>query len=283
MEQVRHPAQSAQRAMPARNLRFFDKAMARRWYMGGDPVSSAFFSALSATFPLGERFFIDSVRPWQGLLGPKLAGEVTAFIVQEALHTREHLVCNELIAATGYDASGMEARTRAVLAPYRVTAAERQLGLTIALEHFTALFARAVLTRPELLDGAPAEVRALWRWHAMEEIEHKAVAFDVFDAISASWSRPRRYAFRMRALVEASWVLMSVVARNMTDLFRQDGLPQLATWARAIGYFFGWRGVLTRMIGGYMAWLRPGFHPWQHDDLALAQAVAQELQPGGAQ
>jgi hypothetical protein len=268
--------------MPARNLRFFDNDVQQRWYMGSDPVRSAFFSALSATFPLGERFLIDSVRPWQGALKPKLAAEVKAFIVQEALHTREHLVCNELIAATGYDADAMEQRTRDVLAPYVAAPILRQLGLTMALEHFTALFAHAVLSRPALLEGAPPEVRSLWRWHAMEEIEHKAVAFDVFLAVTAGWSRSRRYRFRARALVEATWVLTSVVARNMTDLFRQDGLPQVATWRRAIGYFFGWRGVLTRMVGGYLVWLRPGFHPWQHDDLALAQAVAGDLLPASA-
>jgi hypothetical protein len=279
MMQAALPDRSPPHAMPARNIRFFDDPIAQRWYMGRDPVRSAFFSALSATFPLGEQFFIDSVRPWQGALEAKLAGEVNAFIVQEALHTREHLVCNELIAATGYAAAAMEERTREVLAPYRKASSLRQLGLTIALEHFTALFAHAVLTRPELLEDAPAEVVALWRWHAMEEIEHKAVAFDVFMAVTSRWSRLRRYAFRTRALVEATWVLMSVVARNMTDLFAQDDLPQPATWKRAIGYFFGWRGVLTRMAGGYFAWLRPGFHPWQHDDLAIAQAVARDLQP----
>lgn len=267
-------------AMPARNVRFFGSDLAHRWYMGGDPVRSAFFTALSGTFPLGERFFIDSVRQWRGAADPGLAAQVDAFIVQEALHTREHLVCNELIATAGYDAAQLTERTHRVLAPYRAAPRIRQLGLTIALEHFTALFAHAVLTRPELLSGAPSEVRSLWRWHAMEEIEHKAVAFDVFECATASWPRYRRYAFRVRALAEATGVLASVVARNMADLFAQDGLPQPATLLLALRYFFGWRGVVTRMAGGYLSWLRPGFHPWQHDDLALAQQVAREMPAG---
>jgi predicted signal transduction protein with EAL and GGDEF domain len=85
----------------------------------------------------------------------------------------------------------------------------------------TALLAHAVLTRPELPEGAPAEVVALWRWHAMKEIGHKAVAFDVFMTVTVGWPRRRRYAFRTRAFVEATWVLMSVVARDLTDLLSQ--------------------------------------------------------------
>ena len=269
-------------AMPARDIRFFTTAVGTRWYMGGDPVPSAFLSALSATFPLGEKFFIDSVRRFAGSVGTPLAREIDAFVVQEAFHTREHLAFNRLVADTGYATEGLTARTRAVLQPFRGKSALRQLGLTMALEHFTALFAHEVLTRHRRLAPAPAEVRALWRWHAMEEIEHKAVAFDTFMAATRTWSRAGRYAFRAVAMIEATWVLLSVVARNMDDLFEQDGLPRLATWARGLRYFFGWGGVLTSMLAPYLAWFRPGFRPWDIDDRALVRAVASELPPSGA-
>ncbi len=262
-----------------RNLSFFSAPVADRWYMGGDPVPSAFFSALSATFPLGEKFFIDSVRRFRNDVGLALAGEVDAFIVQEALHTREHLAFNRLVADVGYDTAAMTQRTREALAPFRLGPASRQLGLTMALEHFTALFAHEVLVNADRLRSAPADIRALWRWHAMEEIEHKAVAFDVFAVISASWTRRRRYAFRVRAMAQATRVLLSVVARNMDDLFAQDELPRWATWMRASRYLFGRRGVLTTMVPDYLRWFRPGFHPWQNNDAALARAVADEL-PG---
>lgn len=265
------------RRLPVRNLRFFTSPVADRWYMGGDPIASAFLSALSATFPLGEKFFIDSVRRFNGDVREDLRAEVDAFVAQEAVHTREHLAFNKLVEATGYATGGMTERTRAVLAPFRASSPLRQLGLTMALEHFTALFAHEVLVRDRRLAAAPVEIRALWRWHAMEEIEHKAVAFDVFAWVSRSWPRHRRYAFRVRAMVEATRVLLSVVARNMADLFRQDGLSQLNAWRRALGYFFGIRGVLTCMVPGYLHWFRPGFHPWQIDDAGLAEQVAIEL------
>lgn len=269
--------------IPARDLRFCDEAVDRRWYMGGDPVPSAFLSALSATFPLGEKFFIDSVRQFRGKVGEELAAAIQAFVVQEAFHTREHLAFNRLVGDTGYATAAMTERTRAVLRPFRAKDALRQLGLTMALEHFTALFAHEVLSKESRLRAAPAHVRALWRWHAMEEIEHKAVAFDVFMAATRSWSRARRYAFRCRVMVEATRVLLWVVARNMGDLFAQDGLPRTATWLRAVRYFFGVDGVLTSMASGYLAWFRPGFQPWDIDDRALVRDVEREIAARGEQ
>lgn len=263
--------------MPARDLRFSRAPVRRRWYMGGDPVPSTFLSALSSTFPLGEKFFIDSVRRFRNDVSTTLEAEIDAFVAQEAFHTREHLAFNRLVGDLGYSTAEMTERTRAVLAPYRTKSPLRQLGLTMALEHFTALFAHEVLTRDRRLRPAPDSIRALWRWHAMEEIEHKAVAFDTFAEVTRSWAPHRRYGFRVRAMVEATWVLLTVVARNMNDLFGQDDLPKRATWTRAVGYFFGPRGVLTSMALDYLAWFRPGFHPWQIDDRALAQQVEREL------
>jgi len=265
-------------SMPARDLRFCEGAIDQRWYMAGDPVSSAFLSALSATFPLGEKFFIDSVRRFGGKVHGNLAEDIRAFVVQEAFHTREHLAFNKLVGNTGYATAAMTERTRAVLKPFRAKGVLRQLGLTMALEHFTALFAHEVLTRECRLASAPEHIRALWRWHAMEEIEHKAVAFDTFVEATRQWSGLRRYAFRCQVMVEATRVLLSVVARNMDDLFTQDRLPRRATWWQAIRYFFGFNGVLTSMAPAYLAWFRPGFHPWDIDDRALVEVVAQELE-----
>ena len=264
--------------MPARDLRFCEEAVDQRWDMGGEPVPSAFLSALSATFPLGEKFFIDSVRRFSGKVHGKLEEDIRAFIVQEAFHTREHLAFNRLVGDTGYSTAAMTERTRAVLRPFRARCALRQLGLTMALEHFTALFAHEVLTKECRLKPAPEHVRALWRWHAMEEIEHKAVAFDTFVEATRHWSSTRRYAFRCQVMVEATHVLLSVVARNMNDMFVQDGLPRLATWLQATRYFFGINGVLTSMVPAYLAWFRPGFRPWDIDDCALVEQVARELE-----
>jgi hypothetical protein len=264
-------------ALSPRDLSLARAPIAARWYVGGDQIASAFLSALSATFPLGEKFFIDSVRRFRAGLDPDLGAVVDAFVVQEALHTREHLAFNRLVAATGYETTRMTERTRAVLAPFRARSPLRQLGLTMALEHLTAIFAHDVLTREERVGAAPAEVRALWRWHALEEIEHKAVAFDVFLHATRGWTPRRRYAFRVRAMIGATRVLLGVVARNMDDLFAQDDPQRRPPWRRAARYFLGRHGVVTCIIPGYARWFRPGFHPDQIDDRELASRAALEL------
>src|SRR3954471_13024454 len=87
-----------------------------RWWHGNDPVATAFFNALSATFPQGEMFFIDSVRRYRDQAEPQLRDQIDRFIQQEAMHTREHVAFNRLIKDAGYDTAAMDAYTRTRMA-----------------------------------------------------------------------------------------------------------------------------------------------------------------------
>ena len=260
-----------------RNLSFGHDRAFDRWYMAGDPVSTSFFNALSATFPLGEKFFIDSVRPFRDAAPAPLCAQIADFIKQEALHTREHAAFNALMEAAGYDAAKLYANTRVEIDRMKRRSSMAQLGCTMALEHFTALFAHELLAVPRHLSCAPVEVRAMWRWHALEEIEHKAVAFDTFDVASRSWSPLRRWTFRAAILLEATLIFVRVVSRNLQSLHKQDRLPWLKTWMLTVGYLLGPRGVLTAMAPGWASWFRLGFHPWDRDDRALAAAAARDF------
>ena len=124
----------------ARDLRFSQGPVAARWYMGQDPVQTAFFSALSTTFPMGERFFIDSVRPYHANAPELLQQQISGFVRQEAFHTREHAAFNAQVDAAGYDTAAIYARTERVLTKLRRRQLLHQLATTIALEHFTAVF-----------------------------------------------------------------------------------------------------------------------------------------------
>lgn len=248
-----------------------------RWYMGGDPVATAFFNALTVTFPQGENFFIDSVRPYRKLAPPVLAGEIAAFIKQEALHSREHAAFNHQIESAGYDVDILNERVRHELGRFKARSQIRQLGLTIALEHFTALFARELLAAPHHLDNTPHSVRRLWRWHALEEIEHKAVAFDTFHYATRDWSRLRRWTFRSFAMLEASYQFSKVVGHNMRNLYAQDRFRGWFMAARTLRYLFGQGGPLRGIAKGWLAWFLPRFHPWNQDDRALIAPVAAEF------
>ena len=159
-------------------------------------VDAAFFAAFSATFPDGEAFFVRSVRRFAHKVGPKLAADVTAFATQEAHHAGEHSAFNALAQNCGFDLAPIAEDSRRHLAIAEKKSPEARLATTLALEHFTAIFAREVLRNPKLLAFLDPQSRSMWRWHALEEIEHKAVAFNVFEAVTAQWSPLRRWSMR---------------------------------------------------------------------------------------
>lgn len=264
-------------AITPRDLTFEKLASNDRWWLGGDPIATSFYNALSVTFPQGERFFMDAVRRYRGSTDGTLAEQVTAFLTQEALHTREHVSFNRQVAGQGYDIARLEARTRRRLDFARSRHPRLQLGATIALEHFTALLAHALLSDPRHLAGAAPHARDLWRWHAIEEIEHKSVAFDTFMAATRDLSAFRRWHIRVWTMVMATLILHAVVSRNMRDLLEHDGLSGGRVRGRTMAYLWTRPGLLSQVLIPYLAYYRPGFHPWDNDDRALIRAAERTL------
>lgn len=260
-----------------RNIAFGPTAGAARHWLGGDAFASAFFNALSVTFPQGERFFMDSVRRYKSELPPELAAQAAAFVTQEAIHTREHIAFNRQVADHGYDVAALEERTRQRLAVARGRPERIQLAVTIALEHFTAILAHALLSNPRYLDGADESAKALWCWHAIEEIEHKAVAFDTFMAVHAKRPPVLRWLRRCATMLLATLILADVVGRNMRDLLAQDGVTGWKAWRGSMRYLWLQPGVLRGIGGLYLSYFKPGFHPWKHDDRALIDSVDRQL------
>ncbi len=254
----------------------------RRW-LGNDPVATAFYDALSATFPLGERFFMDSVRRYGHLADARLAEQIAGFLAQEAIHSREHVFFNRQVASHGYDVAAMEARTQVRLAFVRSRPPLVQLAATVALEHFTAILAHALLSDPRHMDGAGAEARAMWRWHAMEEIEHKAVAFDTYTLAMRGRGGLRRWSLRCLTMLSATGLLFSNVFASMASMFRTDGVDRVRTWRRVVIFLFGRPGILRQILPDYLRFYRPGFHPWELDDKALLDETrASVAQPQAA-
>jgi uncharacterized protein len=247
----------------------FAGAAEKRWWMGGDPVATAFYNALSATFPHGERFFMDAVRRYRDDASPLLKTQIAAFLSQEAMHTREHIGFNRQVTDHGFDVSAMEARTKARLDFARTRSPLMQLGATIALEHFTAILAHALLSDPRHTAGAPEDAKAMWRWHAIEEVEHKAVAYDTFIAASRHLSGFKRWALRVSTMIAATGLLFDTIGRNVSDSFTADGVNRPASWWRLFVFLMVKPGLLRQVLGPYLTYFLPGFHPWLHDNRAL--------------
>lgn len=164
-----------------------------RHYVQGDPGMSHVVSMLSSVFPEGEDFFVRTVRNYRSdIVDPELKSQVAGFIGQEAMHGREHRNFNDRLASLGYPARLMDRITKYGLGVgEKVLPKSVQLAITAALEHYTATLAETLLTDDsarELLDVD--EVRSLFLWHALEESEHKSVAFDVYQTVSGNhWIR----------------------------------------------------------------------------------------------
>jgi uncharacterized protein len=252
---------------------------AARWWLGGDPVASAVFDALSATFPQGERFFMDSLRRYKERTPPELQAQIAAFITQEALHTREHVVFNRQMVENGRDLAAMEARSKALLDEARERPDYIQLGATVAMEHFTAIFAHLILSDPRYLRGAEPEIARLWRWHAMEEIEHKAVAYDALAYVLRGAPRRKRWLLRCAIMADTTVRFVGAIKANILQILAEDGFEPKAARRAVARYFLASPGPLWRVLPLYLSFYLPGFHPWKHDDRALLRRTEAELSP----
>ena len=254
-----------------RDIHFRTESAEPAAWLGGDRVATAVFNALSLTFPEGERLFIDAVRKFRAVANGKLAEDVRAFIAQEAIHSREHAALNARLDRDHYPVDFIEASTHKRLSFIRKLGPMRMLGVTIALEHFTAMLADTFDAYPELWTATPEELVRLWRWHAMEETEHKAVAFDVFNEVTKQWSAGRRYRFRARVMVLVSMHFAVNITRYAVALLVADGMGRWAARWRVLRFLFGKPGLFRRLGPRYRAWFHPSFHPWDHDNRAKLQ------------
>lgn len=261
-----------------RDRRFGRDAAQRRWWMNGDPVATAFYNALSVTFPRGEAMFIDAVKAHRDGVPPKLAQEIRAFTMQEVMHSREHVAFNRKVEEAGYDLTELNADVDHILDLIAKRPPMVNLLATIALEHYTAILAADFLRNPELLKGADQEWGDLWRWHAIEEIEHKGVAYDTFLHATKDWSRWRRWRAKTIMMLLVTSRFWPKRVRGMKALLRQDGLSGWKVTARIWWYLLGKPGVLRKLIPEWLAYFMPRFHPWNHDDRALIGSYDSEFE-----
>jgi predicted metal-dependent hydrolase len=261
--------------IPRRDIHFqLDGVDISHWNPLGSHVSHL-LNALSITFPEGEKFFIESARYFKDQIkDPKLLEDLQGFIGQEAMHGREHRVMNAKIAAAGYPAERLEADSMKLLRWAAGKDPLRKLATTCALEHFTAVLADVLLRHPELIpEGTHEEMRAMWNWHAVEENEHKAVCYDVYQTATQN-QKLRGYAMRVQMMVLATALFWQRIFQNQMVLIRKDGTQR--DWKRWVGFArfaFTSPGALRHVIKPYLDYYKPGFHPWQHDNRRLVDAM----------
>ena len=256
-------------AITVRDRRFLADHAPARWWVRGDPVASTWLYALSATFPRGEAFFVESVRAHRDGAPPALAEAIRAFVRQEVNHSREHLAFNRAAVEAGYDLAAIERRVAERLAMLRRRPPIVNLAATMALEHFTAMMAHQILGEPAYFAGAEGPAAELWCWHAIEEIEHKGVAYDTWLHATRGWSRWRRWKLKSLMMLLVTRNFVSHRLADTRELLAQDGLGGPRWTVRVVWFLLGRPGVLRRMIPEWLGYFLPGFHPWNRDDRAL--------------
>jgi len=212
-----------------------------RWN-GGDAFRSAFFNALSMSFPIGEQYFMDSVRAGLKTLPQeereRLATEVQGFVGQEATHRRIHGLFNGHLEKLGFS-NELERRADLRLKQNAHRDVRIHVGATAATEHLTAIFADWMLSHPEALEGAEPRLRTLWLWHSAEESEHRSTAFDMYRAMKGSEE------WRIKIFRYITMTFLSDVARQtVRNLWHDGSLFQWSTWRSGYRLLLSKNGML---------------------------------------
>lgn len=232
-----------------------------RWN-GGDAFRSALFNALSMSFPVGEQFFIDSLRAGVATMPPgrreAFAAELKGFVGQEATHRHVHARFNAILARHG-QVNTVEARAAKRMAAAAHLDVRNHVAATAATEHLTAVFAEWTLRRPDAFDGAEPRLRRLWEWHAAEESEHRSTAFDVYVALGGN------HAWRVRIFRYVTTLFVLDIGRQtLRNLWHDRALLRPSTWTSAARFLFGRDGFVRGNVAAWRAYLSPDFHPSKH-------------------
>ncbi|HMU87295.1 MAG TPA: metal-dependent hydrolase [Agitococcus sp.] len=254
--------------IPVRRMDFeFDDAIPKYWF-DNNPMLTMLLTGLSCVFPEGERMFMRAVRHYQDqVTDPVLQKEIRAFIGQEAHHGKEHQAFNEFMARKGLPIAEIEQFVKQGIAfEEKHLSKQRMLAKTCALEHFTAMFAEMILEHPEFLDGIDERLKPLWLWHAIEESEHKAVAYDVYQTtVGNYWTRTSE-------MVATTMLFSFFTGLHTVQLLRASGEQRnIKAIAKGLNKLIGRKGFFRGMLPHYLAYYSPNFHPNQRDSTELRE------------
>lgn len=269
---VASPAPSSRRTagasvgIPPRQVDFPLPDSSPRYFYDNNPFATLFFAMLSGIFPPGERYFMDSVKHFRHRIKDKtLQAQIAGFIGQEALHGREHDRLNTFFTSRGIETRYAEEAIKVGLNLLKKVSPSQQLACTTFMEHFTALLGEQLLKDERFRADADPQMLHLWLWHALEELEHKAVAYDVYEQIG------NRRLERILAIPLVAGALLPAIGYSMAMMMITDGqLFNMKENRKGLRLLFAPKtGFISRFIPKVFDFARKDFHPDQHDTEAL--------------
>ena len=248
-----------------------DAELPRSWAFD-NVLATALIDSVSMLFPAGERFFVRSVHHYlqhsEKPLPAELKAQIQGFFAQEGRHAQQHERLNRVLGLQGYDVSGFLRLYERICYHYieRVSPPALRLSATAAAEHFTAILADNFLRMTELTEKLEPNMRRLLLWHAAEEIEHKAVAYDQLMAIDDS------YTLRTGVMNLALVGFYLITFGNTLYFMAQDrSLFKLKEWSTMFDVFFGKYDLARKSVLKFLEYYKPDFHPWDNENYHLAQ------------
>ncbi|PHS65194.1 MAG: metal-dependent hydrolase [Thalassobium sp.] len=275
-KQQKAQAISSSMEIPGRKMEFeFELDDIPKYWYGDDIFKSTFMNALSCLFPEGERMFMDAVRDHQHKISdPQLLQQIKGFIKQEAIHGHEHAQYNDFLKKWNYPIDKiMSFEKKEKIWMKKWLPRKHRLAITCALEHFTAIMAHQILTNPESTEGMHPQFKEMWRWHAVEETEHKAVAYDVYQqAVGSYWLR----VITMINITVLFCLRTSII--QAIFLWKDGQLFNPKVWWKGFQFYFLKPGLVPTIFRDYLDYFRRDFHPWDHDNRELLGKWEEEQQ-----
>ncbi|QQD20557.1 metal-dependent hydrolase [Oceanospirillaceae bacterium ASx5O] len=261
--------------IPPRRMDFVFAEDTKRYWYKDSPYLTTFWTTLSTLFPEGETFFVDSVKNYRKRIeDPLLKAQVSGFIGQEAMHSKEHQAFNDLAEKHGYPANNLDRDLGKLLGfTRRFVPKKIQLAITVALEHYTAILAEQLLRNPVHQQNIQdPEALKLWMWHALEENEHKTVAYDVYKLVGGG------YFTRVLTMLVVTLFFFAVVGIGHTRMLWSDGkLFDIKGNLKGFWYLWSPKGLFPQLLPQYLDFFRPGFHPNDHDTVQLLDDWREKL------
>ncbi len=256
--------------IPPRRVKFdFSKETVPHYFFANSAFKSTFILAMSSTFPEGELMFVKSVKLFRDrITDPKLKAEIAGFIGQEALHSQAHLAFDAAAEKHGFSLKKLEQmHGSSMKLTWKLFSPKARLAFTAGVEHLTAVLTELMLRDESILASMSPEVRQLFLWHSLEETEHKAVAYDVYQTIGGSYST------RVLMMLYGVIGFLGTAAVFQTRLLAEDPRRfSLRDYVSGFNFFFGPKGKFLPMFPMLLDYFRPSFHPNQHNtDLLLEQ------------
>lgn len=256
-----------------RSIRFEFKNSYPKYWFDNDPIKTYYGNVLAAYIPYAERFIISNVKSYRHIItSPKLAEDVKNLLKQEGYHAREHFKYLNKVIKPHFPKLRIPTYKALMLFLFLLMGTKKaKLSMTAAGEFFTATLSEMFLKDPELTKGIPAELQEFWRWHFIEEIEHRSVAFDLLQAAGCNYFL-RIYGFLLACL----FYFLAVFHTYMQHAFYDKKLFSLKFYYKTFIYLWVKPGVFRRSIRPYARYLKPFFHPSQVQNDYLIQEWVQK-------